>query len=141
MVLKNTPLRPPLDNTIFLFGQRVYRDTRLYNNRQGLSPLPFFQFVYEVRQYRLAGSLLFGEHSLHSRIFQIPWLQRKSPTIRDSAIFHDVLYTGRGKEGYNRDTQMPVFSEKPRRYIQRERLSYTFEQSHMLLPRPNRFSS
>lgn len=42
MVLRNTPLRPPLGNTICLFGLRVYRDTRFFNCWQGLAPLPFF---------------------------------------------------------------------------------------------------
>ena len=42
MVLRNTPLRPPLGKTICLFGLRVYRDTRFFNCWQGLAPLPFF---------------------------------------------------------------------------------------------------
>ena len=42
MVLRNTPLRPPLGETICLFGLRVYRDTRFFNCWQGLAPLPFF---------------------------------------------------------------------------------------------------
>ena len=42
MVLRDTPLRPPLGKTICLFGLRVYRDTRFFNCWQGLAPLPFF---------------------------------------------------------------------------------------------------
>ena len=74
MVLRNTPLRPPLGKTISLFGLRVYRDTKLFNKWQGLAPLPLFPIAYEVRQYRLAGSLLLGERSMHSRIFHVSWL-------------------------------------------------------------------
>lgn len=44
MVLKNTPLRPPLGKTICLFGQKVYIDTKFFNNRQGIAPLPFISF-------------------------------------------------------------------------------------------------
>lgn len=74
MVLRNTPLRPPLGKTICLFGLRVYRDTKSFNNRQGIAPLPFLPFAYEVRQYRLAGGFLLGEHSMHSGIFHVTWI-------------------------------------------------------------------
>lgn len=54
MVLKNTPLRHPLGKTICLFGQIVYKDTKFFNDRQGVAPLPLLHYAYEVRQYRLA---------------------------------------------------------------------------------------
>lgn len=66
MVLRNTPLRHPLDHAIYLFGLRIYRDTRFFNSWQVLAHLPLYPIAYEVRQYRLAGSLLLGEHSMHS---------------------------------------------------------------------------
>lgn len=74
MVLKNTPLKHPLDHTIYLFGLRIYRDTRFFNNRQGLAPLPLFHIAYEMHKYRLVRGLLFREHSMHSRIFHVTWI-------------------------------------------------------------------
>lgn len=49
MVRSSIHLKPPLDETIYLFGLRVYRDTRLFNSWQGLAPLPFYPLAYEVR--------------------------------------------------------------------------------------------
>lgn len=49
MVRGSIPLKPPLDETICLFGLRVYRDTKFFNRWQGLAPLPFFTIAYEVR--------------------------------------------------------------------------------------------
>ena len=74
MVRSSIPLRPPLGKTIYLFGLRIYRDTRFFNRWQGLAPLPFLTIAYEVRQYRLARSLLLRECSMHSRVFHFSWI-------------------------------------------------------------------
>lgn len=44
-----TPLRPPLGKTIFLFGLRIYRDTRFFNSWQVLAHLPLYTIAYEMR--------------------------------------------------------------------------------------------
>lgn len=49
MVLRNTPLRPPLGKTICLFGLRDYRDTESFNSWQVLAHLPLYPIAYEMR--------------------------------------------------------------------------------------------